>query len=301
MPQLNISPAAQQLDLPTSPRLLIICSAVRDVMDQVMAPVAKNISLLAESLRLLTAPGSSSSRRRGDKISTTMPLSARLRVGGHMARSPSPDFQGGAQRRIAPSALRVGATEAANTTCLVAASAREHLLQEGHTDNDDVVSLHASDDNLSDAPRDTFTKFTEKFSNKELTGQPLLSSAAECFNLVYQENTSANDHTLTLLKEELRPENVKLQVKPTNRAIYQLKHGAMGAIRVQDKALQAAQEPLAKAMYRTMRVAEGITSDKMDPSSAVDHCMDIVAMTTKLSIKLTRFGGSCISQFCLLP
>ena len=29
-----------------------------------------------------------------------------------------------------------------------------------------------------------------------------------------------------------------------------------------------------------MRVAEGITSDKMDPSSAVDHCMDIVAMAT---------------------
>ena len=132
--------------------------------------------------------------------------------------------------------------------CLVAASAREHLLQEGHTDNDDVVSLHASDDNLSDAPMDTFTKFKEKFSNKELTGQPLLSSAAECFSLVYQENTSANDHTLTLLKEELRPENVKLRVKPTNRAIYQLKHGAMGAIRVQDKALQDAQEPLAKAM-----------------------------------------------------
>ena len=120
-----------------------------------------------------------------------------------MARSPSPDFQGGAQGRIAPSALRVGATETANTACLFAASAREHL-QEGHTDND-VVSLHASDDNLSDAPRDTFTKFKEKFSNKELTGQPLLSSEAECFNLVYQENTSANDHTLTLLKEELRP------------------------------------------------------------------------------------------------
>ena len=89
-----------------------------------------------------------------------------------MARSPSPDFQGGAQRRIAPSALRVGATEAANTACLIAASAREHLLQEGHTDND-VVSLHASDDSLSDAPRDTFPKFKEKFSNKELTGQPL--------------------------------------------------------------------------------------------------------------------------------
>ena len=205
-------------------------------MDRVMAPVAKNVSLLEESLRLLTAP-------RGDEISTTTPPSARLRVGGHMARSPSPNFQWGAQRRIAPSALRVGATAAANTAWLVAASAREHLLQEGHTDNDDVVSLHASDD----APRDTLTKFKEKFSNKE-TGQPLLSSAAECFNLVYQENTSANDHTLILLKEELRPENVKLQVKPTNRAIYQLKNGAMGAIRVQDKALQAAQEPLAKAM-----------------------------------------------------
>ena len=194
-------------------------------MDQVMVPVAKNISLLAESLQLLTTPGSSSSRRRGDEISTTTPPSARLRMGGHMARSPSPDFQGSAQRRIAPSTLRVCATEAANTVCLVAASAREHLLQEGHTDNDDVVSLNASDDNLSDAPRDTFTKF-KKFSYKELTGQPLLSSAAECFKLVYQENTSANDHTLTLLKEELRPENVKLWVKPTNRAIYQLKHGA---------------------------------------------------------------------------
>ena len=94
VPQLNISPTTQQLDLPTSPHLLIISSAVRDAMDQVMAPVAKNISLLAESLRLLTAPGSSSSRRRGDKISTTTSPSARLRMGGHMAHSPSPDFQG---------------------------------------------------------------------------------------------------------------------------------------------------------------------------------------------------------------
>ena len=67
-----------------------------------------------------------------------------------------------------------GCNEAANTACLVAALARELLLQEGHTDNDDVVSLHASDDNLSDAPRDTFTNFKEKFSNKVLTGQPLL-------------------------------------------------------------------------------------------------------------------------------
>ena len=97
---------------------------------------------------------------------------------------------------------------------------------------------------------------------------------------MYHENTSANDHTLTLLKEELRPENVKLRVKPTNRAVYQLKHGAMGAIRAQDKALQAAQEPLAKAMYRTMRVAEGISSKTICPSTAMDHCMDIVAMAT---------------------
>ena len=94
VPQLNISPTAQQLDLPTSPHLLIISSVVRDAMDQVMAPVAKNISLLAESLRLWTAPGSSSSRHRGDEISTTMPPSVCLRVAGHMARSPSPDFQG---------------------------------------------------------------------------------------------------------------------------------------------------------------------------------------------------------------
>ena len=54
----------------------------------------------------------------------------------------------------------------------------------------------------------------------------------------------------------------------------------MGAVRAQDKALQAAQESLANAMYRTMRVAEGISSETIDPSSAVDHCMDIVAMAT---------------------
>ena len=29
-----------------------------------------------------------------------------------------------------------------------------------------------------------------------------------------------------------------------------------------------------------MRVAEGISSETIDPSSAVDHCMDIVAMAT---------------------
>ena len=259
MVQLNISPTARQLGLPTSPGLLIISSAVRDAMDKVMAPVAKNISLLTESLHLLTgASGSSSSRHGGLAISTTTPPSARLRVGGQMARSPSPDFQGGDHRRIAPSALRVSATEVADTAYLVAASAREHLLQEGHIDNDEAVSLDCHD--LSDTPRDNFTKFKEKFSNKELTGKPLLSTAADCFNSVYRENTSASDHALTLLKEELRPENVKLRVKPTNRAVYQLKHGARGAIRAQDKALQAAQEPLTKAMYRTMRVAEGISS-----------------------------------------
>ena len=185
--QLNISPTAWQLGLPTSPGLLIISSAVRDVMDKVMAPVAKNISLLAESLHLLTgASGSSSSRCGGHAISTTMPPSVRLRVGGQMARSPSPDFQGGDHRRIAPSAPRV----VADTAYLVAASAREHLLQEGHTDNVDAVSLQASDHDLSDTPRDNFTKFKEKFSNKELTGKPLLSTAADCFNLVYHEMTT---------------------------------------------------------------------------------------------------------------
>ena len=124
---------------------------VRDAMDKVMAPVTKNISLLAESLHLLTgASRSSSSRCGGDAISTTTPPSARLCMGGQMARSPSPDFQGGDHQRIARSALRVGATEVADTVYLVAASAREHLLQEGHTDNDDAVSLHASDHDLSE-------------------------------------------------------------------------------------------------------------------------------------------------------
>ena len=117
--QLNISPTAWQLGLPTSPGLLIVSSAVRDAMDamdNVMAPVAKNISLLAESLHLLSgASGSSSSPRGGDAISTTTPPSARLRMGGQMARSPSPDFQGGDHRRISSSALRVGATEVADT------------------------------------------------------------------------------------------------------------------------------------------------------------------------------------------
>ena len=36
----------------------------------------------------------------------------------------------------------------------------------------------------------------------------------------------------------------------------------------------------AKAMSRTMRVAECISSDAMDPSSAVDHCVDIVDMSS---------------------
>ena len=101
--QLNISPTARQLGLPTSPGLLIISSAVRDAMDKVMAPVAENISLLAESLHLLTGAS-------GSAISTTTPPRARLRVGAQMARSPIPDFQGGDHRRIAPNALRVGAT-----------------------------------------------------------------------------------------------------------------------------------------------------------------------------------------------
>ena len=93
--QLNISPTAHQPGLPTSPGLLIIRSAVRDAMDKVMAPICKNISLLAESLHLLTgASGSSSSPHVGDAISTTTPPSVHLRVGGQIARSPSPVFRG---------------------------------------------------------------------------------------------------------------------------------------------------------------------------------------------------------------
>ena len=45
MPQLNIPPIAQQLDLPTSPNLLIISSAVRDAMDQVMATYVNEVEI----------------------------------------------------------------------------------------------------------------------------------------------------------------------------------------------------------------------------------------------------------------
>ena len=90
------------------------------------------------------------------------------------------------------------------------------------------------------------------------------------------------------MKLELRPENVKLRVKPTNKPIYQLKHGGIGVVRVHDKALQAAQEPLVKAMYRTMRMAEGIDNGSMDPSSVVDHCMDIVAMSANSMLQIDQ-------------
>ena len=185
-----------------------------------------------------------------------MPLSARLHVGGQMARSSSPDFQGGDHRSIAPTAPRVGATEVADATYLVAASAILTMMMLSAFMPQTMICLMPPGTILQNLRRSSLTKSLQGNNS---------STAADCFNSVYHENTSANDHTLTLLKEELRPENVKLLVKPSNHAVYQLTYGAMGAVMAQDKALQATQEPLAKAMYRTMRVAEGISSETIAP------------------------------------
>ena len=65
-------------------------------------------------------------------------------------------FQGSEHhRRIAPSAPRVGPTEAANAIPQFAVLTREHLLHEGHTDNEDEISL---------------------------TGKPVFASGADWFN-----------------------------------------------------------------------------------------------------------------------
>ena len=59
-------------------------------------------------------------------------------------------------------------------------------------------------------------------------------------------------------------------------------YGVIGIVQVHDKVVQVAQEPLAKAMYRTMSVGEGISSETMDSSSVIDHCMYIVARATNI-------------------
>ena len=80
-----------------------------------------------------------------------------------------PIFTGEHHRRVAPSTPRVGATEVASAKSGVAFSVREHLLREGHNDNEDLVSLHPSDHDRSDVPKIPF-KFNINSLTKRLLG-----------------------------------------------------------------------------------------------------------------------------------
>ena len=58
-----------------------------------------------------------------------------------------------------------------------------------------------------------------------------------------------------LLDTVHRPENIGLDVRPTNPGIYNLKKPSMPALRSQDAKLQSSQKALAKANYMIMQSA----------------------------------------------
>ena len=80
---------------------------------------------------------------------------------------------------------------------------------------------------------------------------------AECFNSSFQGDLSGLVKAQALLNSIRRQSNVDM-VKPTNKEIFTIRHGAMPSLRKADCSLQNVQTMLVKSSYSMMKVADDL-------------------------------------------
>ena len=146
---------------------------------------------------------------------------------------------------------------------------------------DDSLSIHASDaedghliseaeggESTSQFVASQFAAFSQDIAlpvvEKALALPP---DMAECFNSSFQGDLSGLAKVQALLKSIQRPSNVDMKVKPTNKEIFTIRHGAMPSLRKADCSLQNVQTTLVKSSYSMMKVADDLPkAEKGDQS-----------------------------------
>ena len=88
-----------------------------------------------------------------------------------------------------------------------------------------------------------------------------------CFNSSFQGDLSGLAKVQALLMSIQRPSNVDMKVKPTNKEIFTIRHGAMPSLRKAACSPQNVQTTLVKSSYSMMKIADDFAkAEKGDQS-----------------------------------
>ena len=91
---------------------------------------------------------------------------------------------------------------------------------------------------------------------------------AECFNSSFQGDLSGL--VQVFLKSIQQLSNADMKVKPTNKELFTIQHGAMPSLRKADCSLQNVQTILVKSSYSMMKVVDDLAkAEKGDQSVGV--------------------------------
>ena len=306
----DISDARPVVD--TRPEILVLSSAIRDGLNHAMQPVNSTLESLTKMVvalqRKLLPPshyglGSGaidvatppSAFRRLGRLSSSLsraPPSPLAELGVHTA-PPSHAFAGlGAAPSPPPSRSGHGGIGPRHglqpPSFFGLGQATEVPLevneQEPMGQGDDTLSIHASDaegGHISEAEgadsTSQFAAFSQDIALPVEEEAPALPSVmADCFNSSFQGDLSGLAKIQTLLKSIQRPTNVDMKVKPTNKEIFTIRHGAMPSLRKADCALQNVQTTLVKSSYSMMKVAEDLV--KAEKGSTIQSVLEAVTL-----------------------
>ena len=178
-----------------------------------------------------------------------------------------------------------------NTTDVPLEVNEQEPLVEGQ--GDDTLSIHVSDagdghiyeaEGAESTPQFVASQFAT-FSQKKPEKAPALpSDMVDCFNSSFQGDLSGLAKIQALLKSIQRPTNVDMKVKPTNKEIFIIRHGAMPSLRKADCALQNVQTTLVKSSYSMMKVVDDLVkAEKGDLSADVGYTINSVLEAVTLN------------------
>ena len=305
----------------TRPEILVLSSVIRDGLNQAMQPVNSTLESLTKTVvalqRKLLPPshyglGSgtidvatppSAFRRLGRQSSSLSraPPSPLAELGVHTAppshafaglgAAPSPPPSRSGHGGIGPRhGLQPPSFFGLGQSTEVSLEVNE---QEPMGQGDDTLSIHASDaegGHISEAEGAGSTSQFAAFSQDialpvEEEAPTLPSDMADCFNSSFQGDLSGLAKIQALLKSIQRPTNVDMKVKPTNKEIFTIRHGAMPSLRKADCALQNVQTTLVKSSYSMMKVAEDLVKAEkgdlsVDVGSTIKSVLEAVTLNT---------------------
>ena len=303
------------------PEILVLSSAIRDGLNHAMQPVNSTLESLTKTVvalqRKLLPPshyglGSgaidvatppSAFRRLGRQSSSLSraPPSPLAELGVHTA-PPSHAFAGLGAAPSPPPSLSghggIGPRHGLQPPSFFGlGQATEVPLevneQEPMGQGDDTLSIHASDaegGHISEAEGADSTSQFAAFSQDialpvEEEAPALPSDKADCFNSSFQGDLPGLAKIQAFLKSIQRPTNVDMKVKPTNKEIFTIRHGAMPSLRKADCALQNVQTTLVKSSYSMMKVAEDLVKAEkgdlsVDVGSTIQSVLKAVTLNT---------------------